>query len=205
MDVHRLGGMPLGGSSSRWTAMFTRRISASANTSVGSRGHAGIVALIAPTPEFEFGHDNIMKYTIHYTLRADGPEGEVIEATVPESPFTFEAGAEEILEDLEAAVTGAAVGDQFELVNSADKAHGPEMEGAFAVLPKTQFVDEEGMDDPVMAEGEVVVMRDETGEELHGVVIGVSEEEVEVDFNHPACGTDLHFSVQVMATGASKG
>ena len=27
-----------------------------------------------------------MKYTIHYTLRADGPEGEVIEATVPEEP-----------------------------------------------------------------------------------------------------------------------
>ena len=49
------------------------------------------------------------------------------------------------------------------------------MEGAFAVLPKTQFVDEEGMDDSVMNEGEVVVMRDETGEELHGVVIGVTD------------------------------
>ena len=146
-----------------------------------------------------------MKYTIHYTLRADGPEGEVIEATVPEEPFTFEAGADEILEDLEAAVTGAAVGDQLELVIPADRAYGPEMEGAFAVLPKTQFIDEEGMDDSVMAEGGVVVMRDETGEELHGVVIGVSEEEVEVDFNHPLAGIDLHFSVQVMATGASKG
>ena len=72
--------------------------------------------------------------------------------------------------------------------------------GAFAVLPKTQFVDEEGLDDSVMAEGEVVVMRDETGEELHGVVIGVSEEEVEVDFNHPLAGIDLHFTVQLMGT-----
>ena len=63
---------------------------------------------------------------------------------------------------------------------------------------ETQFVDEEGMDDTVMNEGEVVVMRDETGEELHGVVIGVTEEEVEVDFNHPLAGIDLHFSVQLM-------
>jgi FKBP-type peptidyl-prolyl cis-trans isomerase SlyD len=68
------------------------------------------------------------------------------------------------------------------------------------VLPKTQFVDEEGLDESVMAEGEVVVMRDEMGEELHGVVIGVSEEEVEVDFNHPLAGIDLHFTVQLMGT-----
>lgn len=144
-----------------------------------------------------------MKYTIHYTLRADGPEGEVIEATVPEEPFTFEAGADEILEDLEEAVKAAAVGDQMELLIPADKAYGPEMEGAFVTLPKTQFVDEDGMDESVMAEGEVVVMRDESGEELHGVVIGLTEEEVEVDFNHPLAGIDLHFSVQVMdSTGA---
>lgn len=140
-----------------------------------------------------------MKYSIHYTLRADGPEGDIIEATVPEEPFTFESGTDQILEDLEAAVKGASVGEQFEVMIPADRAYGPEMEGAFAVLPKTQFVDEEGMDDAVMAEGEVVVMRDEDGDELHGVVIGVGEEEVEVDFNHPLAGIDLHFIVQLMA------
>jgi FKBP-type peptidyl-prolyl cis-trans isomerase SlyD len=140
-----------------------------------------------------------MKYTIHYTLRADGPEGEVIEATVPEEPFNFEAGGEDILEDLEAAVLQAKVGESFELTIPSDRAYGPEMEGAFAVLPKTQFVDEEGLDDTVMEEGEVVVMRDDTGEELHGVVMGVTEEEVEVDFNHPLAGIDLHFSVQLMS------
>ena len=143
-----------------------------------------------------------MKYTIHYTLRADGPEGEIIEATVPEEPFTFEAGADEILEDLENAVKAASVGDTMEVLIPADRAYGPEMEGAFAVLPKTQFVDEEGMDDSVMKEGEVVVMRDGSGDELHGVVIGVTEEEVEVDFNHPLAGIDLHFSLQLMTTEA---
>ena len=74
------------------------------------------------------------------------------------------------------------------------------MEGAFVTLPKTQFVDEDGMDESVMAEGEVVVMRDESGEELHGVVIGLTKEEVEVDFNHPLAGIDLHFTVQVMGS-----
>ena len=39
---------------------------------------------------------------------------------------------------------------------------------AFCRVAQGQFVDEEGMDDSVMNEGEVVVMRDETGEELHG-------------------------------------
>lgn len=140
-----------------------------------------------------------MKYTIHYTLRADGPEGEIIEATVPEEPFAFESGSDEILEDLEEAVLKASVGDNFEVMIPCDRAYGPEMEGAFAVLPKTQFVDEDGMDDAVMAEGEVVVMQDDSGDELHGVVIAVGPDEVEVDFNHPLAGIDLHFTVQLMS------
>lgn len=139
-----------------------------------------------------------MKYIIHYTLRADGPEGDIIEATVPEEPFAFIAGAEEVLDGLEAAVVAAAVGDRFELLIPSDDAYGPEMEGAFAVLPKEQFIDDEGFDDSVMAEGEVVVMRDESGDEVHGVVTHVGEDEVEVDFNHPLAGIDLHFTVQVM-------
>ena len=43
---------------------------------------------------------------------------------------------------------------------------------------------------------------DDEGDEVHGVVIGVTEEEVEVDFNHPLAGIDLHFSVQVMSREA---
>ena len=140
-----------------------------------------------------------MKYIIHYTLRADGPEGEIIEATVPEEPFSFTAGGEEVLDELEQAVGAAQVGDRFELLVPFDKAYGPEMEGAFAVLPKEQFVDDEGFDESVMAEGEVVVMRDDEGEEVHGVVVHVGEEDVEVDFNHPLAGIDLHFTVQLMA------
>ena len=60
-------------------------------------------------------------------------------------------------------------------------------------------VDDEGFDESVMAEGEVVVMRDDEGDEVHGVVVHVGEEEVEVDFNHPLAGIDLHFTVQLMA------
>ena len=140
-----------------------------------------------------------MKYIIHYTLRADGPEGEIIEATVPEEPFSFTAGGEEVLDELEQTVGAAQVGDRFDLLVPFDKAYGPEMEGAFAVLPKEQFVDDEGFDESVMAEGEVVVMRDDEGDEVHGVVVHVGEEEVEVDFNHPLAGIDLHFTVQLMA------
>ena len=140
-----------------------------------------------------------MKYIIHYTLRADGPEGDIIEATIPEEPFAFEAGADEVLEELEQAVAAAAVGERFHLLVPCDQAYGPEMEGAFAVLPKSHFADEEGFDDSVMEEGEVVVMRDEEGDEVHGVVVHVGAEEVEVDFNHPLAGIDLHFTVQVMS------
>ena len=140
-----------------------------------------------------------MKHIIHYTLRADGQEGEIIEATVPEEPFAFTQGAEEVLDGLERSVCAAEVGERFTLLVPCDDAYGPEMEGAYAVLPKSHFADEEGFDDTVMEEGEVVVMRDEEGEEVHGVVVHVGEEEVEVDFNHPLAGIDLHFTVQVMS------
>ena len=41
-------------------------------------------------------------------------------------------------------------------------------------------------------------MRDDEGDEVHGVVVYVGEDEVEVDFNHPLAGIDLHFTIQVM-------
>lgn len=140
-----------------------------------------------------------MDYSIHYTMRADGPDGEMIEATVPEQPFFFSDGDPEVLPALLDAVRNGVVGEPFTLLIPCAEAYGPELDDAYVVLPKAQFIDDEGLDDDALKEDEVVVMRDDTGAEIHGVVVDVIGDRVEVDFNHPLCGMDLHFEVNIMS------
>jgi FKBP-type peptidyl-prolyl cis-trans isomerase 2 len=140
-----------------------------------------------------------MKYAFHYTLREDGPAGEIIEATVPEEPFVYTKGDEDVLPGLAKAVCAASVGQPLQVLIPCSEAYGPELDDAYAVLPKSQFVDDQGLDEDVLKEGEVVLMRDDNGNEIHGVVVEVVGDNVEVDFNHPLCGIDLHFEVHLMS------
>ena len=41
-------------------------------------------------------------------------------------------------------------------------------------------------------------MSDNEGNQLRGIVIGVDEENVTMDFNHPLSGIDLHFDGEII-------
>jgi len=123
----------------------------------------------------------------------------MIEATAPEQPFVFSDDDPDVLLALLNAVRKGTVGKPFNVLIPCADAYGPELDEAYAVLPKSQFIDEDGLDDEILKEGEVVLMRDDNDDEVHGVVVEVTDDEVEVDFNHPLCGMDLHFEVNIMS------
>ncbi len=53
----------------------------------------------------------------------------------------------------------------------------------------------EGKIDPEMLRiGNVIPMQDNQGNPLEGLVIGVDEASVKMDFNHPMAGKTLHFA-----------
>jgi len=46
--------------------------------------------------------------------------------------------------------------------------------------------------------GNVVPMRDQSGNRLNGKVVGIDAESVKMDFNHPLAGDDLYFNGSVI-------
>ena len=138
---------------------------------------------------------------VTYILREEGPQGEELEVCGADDPFGFIVGNDEVLPAFEAVMRGLQQGDTFMFRLTVDEAYGPEDEEAFVELPKSAFLVDGELDESVFAEGEVVPMETEDGEEVLGIVTEVRLNSVVVDFNHPFAGLDLHFEGQVVRVG----
>ena len=64
---------------------------------------------------------------------------------------------------------------------------------AICSLPKKIFEVDGDFDVERVKPGEALPMKDDEGNEMYGLVLDVSETEVEMDFNHPFADIDLHF------------
>jgi FKBP-type peptidyl-prolyl cis-trans isomerase SlyD len=136
--------------------------------------------------------------TLHYTLRADSPEGEIIEVTTPEEPMVFVHGQDPLLPKFMEAVTGKSAGDKVQVfINTAD-AYGEEEESLYVEYPKSTFLVDGELDEDAIEEGEVIPMNTQEGETVYGVVTEVKLNSVVLDFNHPLAGTDLHFDIEIV-------
>lgn len=139
------------------------------------------------------------RVAVHYILRADGPQGEIIEETRTEEPLEFVIGEGEMLEKFEEALMGLGKGDDFTIAIATEDAYGEEQESLFAEFPKTEFINDDGvMDDELFVEGEVIPMETPEGEIIEGLVVEVKENSIVLDFNHPLADTNLYFEGKVV-------
>jgi len=125
--------------------------------------------------------------------------GETIEETTTENPMLFLYGVGAIIPEFEQNLNGKVTGDKFNFAINADNAYGQRSEEQVAPLPKNIFHDENGVfNEEQIAVGAVLPMSDNEGNQLRGIVIGVDEENVTMDFNHPLSGIDLHFDGEII-------
>ena len=136
---------------------------------------------------------------LEYRLHLDNAEGELIEETQAGEPFTFLYGHEEVLEMLVQALSGLKVGDGFHVAIPCKHAYGDPEESAIATFSKELFEADGKIDEALLAEGELVPMRDDEGHEVDGFVVENTPEGVTLDFNHPLAGEDLYFEGRVLA------
>lgn len=142
------------------------------------------------------------KVAVHYVLRSDGPEGELIEETTQDDPMRFVMGEDPMLPKFERALQGLQAGDKFTVSIRTSDAYGEEDESLYMEFPKETFINEEGeLDEDMFEEGEVVPMQTEEGEEVVGVIAEVKLNSVIIDFNHPLAGEDLYFEGEVVEVG----
>ncbi|MES2679152.1 MAG: FKBP-type peptidyl-prolyl cis-trans isomerase [Bacteroidota bacterium] len=138
--------------------------------------------------------------SVNYYLTAnkgDAPE-ELIEETSKEHPFVFLFGFGNVLPDFETALSGKQQGDKFDFRISAKNGYGVYEKEYVVKIDKAAFEVDGKFDDTRVKLGEDLEMSDAEGNPLQGRVISISDEGVEMDFNHPLAGYDLHFIGEVL-------
>ncbi len=132
---------------------------------------------------------------IDFELKLNDENGPVVEKTEGEKPLTFLFGHGNLLEKFEDKLQGKTEGDSFAFGLKSDEAYGQRREDMVVDLPKDVFKDEKGeiMED-ILVKDNFIPMKDESGNVLQGKVVEIKDEVVNMDFNHPLAGQDIHFS-----------
>lgn len=136
--------------------------------------------------------------SVSYQLHAGDKEGQLVEEVSKEEPLRFLYGGGNLLQSFEKNVEGLNEGDPFEFTISSEEAYGPYREDAVIELPYDAFRVEGELREDLLKEGTRVPMQDSEGNSLEGRIKQLKDESVEMDFNHPLAGQDLHFSGEVV-------
>ena len=127
-----------------------------------------------------------MVASVHYT--GTFPEdGEEFDSSKGSEPLSFLVGHKQMIPGFEREMMGATVGEKRTFTLPPEDAYGQPSDENVVELAKEQFGEitpTEGM----MLMSDVGPFR----------VVGVNEETVKVDFNHPMAGRTLNFEVEVM-------
>ncbi|MEN8227611.1 MAG: peptidylprolyl isomerase [Bacteroidota bacterium] len=135
--------------------------------------------------------------SIVYELRSGSKDGEVVESLNSSNPLTFLFGTGGLLPKFEENLSGLSTGDNFEFLLRSEDAYGPVIENAIVHVPTTVFEIDGKLDESLMKVGNTVPMMDAEGRRLNGKVMAIEGDAVQMDFNHPMAGNDLHFKGQV--------
>ena len=111
-------------------------------------------------------------------------------ATEGGSPLVFTVGAEEVIEGIDQAVRGLSIGDRITVEVPPEAAYGPIRNSRIREYDSDTF---EGM----FGDPPSVGLHVEAENGLHGDVVAVRDDTVEVDFNHELAGKTLQFELEV--------
>jgi len=132
------------------------------------------------------------KVTLRYAVSL--ADGTVIEET-GDKPETIQLGQGEFIKELEQKLYGLAADDTDDIII-------PALENLFGNYDESRIkqVDHAVFDDGAPAQqGTVIEFTLPNGSTVPGVVREVTDESVQVDFNHPLCGRDIMLSVDIVS------
>jgi peptidylprolyl isomerase len=127
---------------------------------------------------------------VHYTgTLADGQE---FDSSRGGEPLEFILGQGTLIPGFENAVLGKKAGDKVSVLIPPEEAYGPRTEEMVLSVPRAEvpahITPEVGMRlELALDEGELDV-----------IISRVTDEEVELDGNHPLAGESLHFDIEIV-------
>jgi len=101
--------------------------------------------------------------------------------------------ADNTVVDLEDCLLGLPVGEQTRILIPASEGFGYRTTEAIQNMPRSDFPP-----DLVPKPQQIIEFQTPTGESVPGMVLEVTDETVQVDFNHPLAGHDIQFIVHIL-------
>jgi len=128
--------------------------------------------------------------SLAYTLTVNGS---VVDSSDESNPVVFLQGYGNIIPGLERELYGLRIGDEKHIVVQPRDGYGEVDPDAIMRVPKEEFPPQ-----IPLVTGVELEVRDMEGNILHATIVGVDEEAVTLDFNHPLAGQELVFDVKVV-------
>ncbi len=128
---------------------------------------------------------------VHFTGTFE--DGTVFDSSINRKPLTFKVGAGEVIQGFDEAVVGMRPGQEKRIHISSDKAYGPIAKELRINIAKDKL--------PQSLEFQLnqqYQIPNEDGETILVRVTKISENDIELDGNHPLAGKNLIFSITLM-------
>ena len=129
--------------------------------------------------------------TLHLSLTLE--DGTVAEETFSGEPHTFRMGDGSLVHGLELGLYGLKPGATQRLELTPEQAYGQRDPENIHRLPRARFTE-----DLQLEPGLIIGFETPDGDEIPGAVLSVSDDSVEVDFNHPLAGHSITFDVEII-------
>ncbi len=108
-------------------------------------------------------------------------------------PISVEVGSGQVIPGFDNALLGMQVGESKTVTIPPEEAYGPLLDQARTEVNRSLFPE-----DLQLSEGMPVPLATEEGHKLLGRIIGLTEEVVTVDLNHPLAGQTLSFEIELV-------
>lgn len=146
----------------------------------------------------QISEDTVVAVSYYLTANKGNDKEELIEQTSADRPFVFLYGYGGVLPDFETNLNSKQSGDKFDFRIKAEAAYGAFENDYVVKVDKQAFIVDGKFDDARIKVGEDIEMNDAEGNQLVGRVLQITDSFVEMDFNHPLAGFDLHFVGEVL-------
>ncbi|MBW3467088.1 FKBP-type peptidyl-prolyl cis-trans isomerase [Arthrospiribacter ruber] len=131
---------------------------------------------------------------VHYTGKLQ--DGTVFDSSANREPLQFTLGDGNMIKGFDAAVQGMEIGQEKSVTIPSNEAYGEKRDDMMLDIPLTQvpphIKPEIGME---------LSLQNQQGQPVPVKVVGVDEEKVTLDANHPLAGQDLIFDITLVEIG----
>ena len=129
------------------------------------------------------------KVKIHYTGTLS--DGEIFDSSEGKEPLEFTIGNGEVISGFENGIKDMKLNEEKTITIKPEDAYGESIKELIRDIPRDKFP-------PKIDVGGRLVLKSPEGQSVPAVIIGVKQDAVTIDLNHPLAGKELNFNVKVV-------